>query len=128
MRSAVTKESVTMKPLRIAALIAVMTTLPVIGSAQSRPASPKATQTKQLAIPAMMGVVKSVDATSMVITRSNAKGPEETFQLNSSTVRKGKLESGDVVSVRYQLEDGKKVATVVTVKSAPKKQAGKVGR
>jgi hypothetical protein len=70
----------------------------------------------------MTGVVKSVDDTSMVITRSNAKGPEETFVLNSATTRKGNLLAGDTVKVRYYLDDAKKVATAVDVTKTPIKK------
>ena len=128
-----------MKCLRIAALIAVMTALPAAGFAQSTaPAKTKQTKAATTTKPApttkpatttMTGVVKSVDETSMVMTRSNAKGPEETFQLNASTTRKGKLVAGDAVSVQYVLDNGQKVAKVVTVtktaKSGKKSKSGK---
>jgi uncharacterized protein DUF5666 len=123
-----------MKVLRTAAAVAVLTALPVISFAQST-ASPshQSTAAPSKAKPAakpvtttMTGVVKSVGDTSLVVTRTNAKGPEETFQLNSSTMHKGKakLVAGDTVSVRYYLDNGQKVATMVTVTKAPAK-AGK---
>jgi hypothetical protein len=63
---------------------------------------------------ATAGVVKSIDATSLVITRAGSAG-EMTFALNSSTRREGAIEVGTPVSVRYQ-EDGKtNTATAVMV-------------
>jgi hypothetical protein len=111
-----------MKRLRIASLVAVMTALPLISSAQSPPAASKTPPAPKPVTATMTGVVKSVDDTSMVITRSNAKGPEETFQLSSSTTRKGDLLAGDTVKVQYYLDDAKKVATAVTVTHAPGKK------
>ena len=111
-----------MKRLRIVALVAVMTALPLVSSAQSQPAAPKAQPASKPITATMTGIVKSVDDTSMVITRSNAKGPEETFQLSTATTRKGDLIAGDTVKVQYYLDDAKKVATAVTVTHAPGKK------
>lgn len=111
-----------MKRLYIVALVALMTASPLVSSAQSQPASPKTQPTPKPITATMTGIVKSVDDTSMVITRSNAKGPEETFQLNSSTTRKGDLVAGDKVKVSYHLDDARKVATAVTVTQTPNKK------
>ena len=126
-----------MKYFRIAALITAMAALPAIGFAQSTtdPAKPKQTakaqSTTEPAKPkhaakvitaSMTGVVKSVNDNSFVIARSNAKGPEETFQLDPS--HKGKLSVGDTVSVKYYLDNATKIATSVTVKK-PAKSPGK---
>ena len=125
-----------MKYFRIAALITAMAAVPAIGFAQSTtdPAkakqTPKAQSTTEPAKPkhaakvitaSMTGVVKSVGDNSFVINRSNAKGPEETFQLDPS--HKGKLAVGDTVSVKYYLDNANKIATSVTVKKS--KAAGK---
>lgn len=125
-----------MKYFRIAALITAMTAVPAIGFAQSTtdPAkakpTPRAQSTTEPAKPkhaakvitaSMTGVVKSVGDNSFVINRSNAKGPEETFQLDPS--HKGKLAVGDTVSVKYYLDNANKIATSVTVKKS--KAAGK---
>jgi hypothetical protein len=125
-----------MKYFRIAALITAMAAVPAIGFAQSTtdPAkakqTPKAQSTTEPAKPkhaakvitaSMTGVVKSVGDNSFVINRSNAKGPEETFQLDPS--HKGKLAAGDTVSVKYYLDNGNKIATSVSVKKS--KAAGK---
>jgi len=125
-----------MKYFRIAALITAMAAVPAIGFAQSTtdPAkakqTPKAQSTTEPAKPkhaakvitaSMTGVVKSVGDNSFVINRSNAKGPEETFQLDPS--HKGKLAVGDTVNVKYYLDNSNKIATSVTVKKS--KAAGK---
>jgi hypothetical protein len=120
-----------MKYFRIAALITAMAAVPAIGFAQSTtdPAkakpTPKAQSTTEPAKPkhaakvitaSMTGVVKSIGDNSFVINRSNAKGPEETFQLDPS--HKGKLAVGDTVSVKYYLDNANKIATSVTVKKS----------
>ena len=125
-----------MKYFRIAALITAMAAVPAIGFAQSTtdPAkakqTPKAQSTTEPAKPkhaakvitaSMTGVVKRVGDNSFVINRSNAKGPEETFQLDPS--HKGKLAVGDTVNVKYYLDNANKIATSVTIKKS--KAAGK---
>jgi hypothetical protein len=120
-----------MKYFRIAALITAMAAVSAIGFAQSTtdPAkakpTPKAQSTTEPAKPkhaakvitaSMTGVVKSIGDNSFVINRSNAKGPEETFQLDPS--HKGKLAVGDTVSVKYYLDNANKIATSVTVKKS----------
>jgi uncharacterized protein DUF5666 len=120
-----------MKVLRSVAVAAVLTALPVVSFAQSTTpshqstASSKAKPAPKPTTTTMSGVVKSVGDTSFVMTRTNAKGPEETFQLNSSTMHKGKLAAGDKVSVKYYLDNGQKIATQVTVTKAPKAKSGK---
>ena len=89
-----------MKLLRLAALMAVMAALPAVAFAQSTDTPAKTKHPAKVVTTTMTGVVKSVDDSSMVMTRSNAKGPEQTFQLNASTTRKGKLVPGEVVNVR----------------------------
>jgi len=124
-----------MKYFRIAALITAMAAVPAIGFAQSATEPAKAKQTKaqsttepakpkhaaKVITASMTGVVKSFGDNSFVINRSNAKGPEETFQLDPS--HKGKLAVGDTVSVKYYLDNANKIATSVTVKKS--KAAGK---
>ena len=125
-----------MKYFRIAALITAMAALPAIGFAQSTtdPAKPKPTakaqSTTEPAKPkhaakvitaSMTGVVKSIGDNSFAIAKTNAKSPEETFQLDPS--HKGKLAVGDTVNVKYYLDNGKMIATSVTVKKPAKATA-----
>ena len=115
-----------MKFLRIAALFAAMAALPAMGFAQSAqstttPAKPK--HAAKVVTASMTGVVKSIGDDSFVINRSNAKGPEETFKLDAS--HKGKLTVGDVVNVKYYLDNGQMIATAVTVKKPANSKQGK---
>jgi hypothetical protein len=64
---------------------------------------------------ATVGVVKSIDATTMVITRSGKNSGDMTFQVSSSTHRQGTVEVGSTVSVRYRDSDKNHVATAITV-------------
>jgi len=60
-------------------------------------------------------VVTSVDATTLVITRTDKKGSPMTFALNQSTNRPDGVAIGTPVSVRYREEGKTHVATAVTV-------------
>jgi len=64
---------------------------------------------------ATRGIVKTIDATTLVITRFAHRG-EMTFALVPSTERSGMVAVGSTVSVRYR-EDGRThIATAVTVR------------
>jgi len=105
-----------------AVLAAAVMAVPVVGFAttpQAPPAAAKkeATKTTTKAAPthATTGVVKSVDDSTLVITKSGKKPEEMTFILNGNTHKEGAVAAGAPVSVRYH-EDGKThVATAVTV-------------
>ena len=71
---------------------------------------------------ATSGVVKSVDATSLVITKGKA---DQTFMLNASTQKEGTIEPGAHVSVHYKDEGKSHVATAIVAKPAAKKTAAK---
>lgn len=109
-------------------MIAALVGMSVVGFAAS-PAQAHAQSTAKhqpksaaIASHAMTGVVKAVDATSLVITRSGKRGGEMRFALNPSTLREGTVAVGSSVSIRYR-EDGKKyVATAITAEH-PKQQA-----
>ena len=64
------------------------------------------------------GVVKSIDASSLVITKSGKAGGDMTFTLNADTKRDGAPAVGSPVSVRYRSEGGAMVATAVTAQPA----------
>jgi len=91
---------------------------PIASAGQSAP--PKTTS-KAAAAPKSheaAGVVKSVDANMLVITRGGAKGAPMTFDISPTATKEGALEVGSNVTVRYH-EDGKKmVATDIAVKPA----------
>lgn len=77
------------------------------GAAQTAPAT--------VATHATKGVVKSIDATSLVITRSGHKAKEQTFAMDATTHQVGPVTVGATVEVRYRTEEGHRVATVVSV-------------
>ena len=96
---------------------------PVAASKQATPAKPagKATKatpaaaSKNEAVHATKGVVKSVDASSLVITGTGPKAKEMTFVLNSATMKTGTPAVGATVQVRYKTEAKQNIATAVSV-------------
>jgi hypothetical protein len=64
---------------------------------------------------AVRGIVRTVDADSLVIARSSQRSSEMTFRLRRSTAREGTISAGVAVSVRYVTEDHTLVATAVFV-------------
>jgi len=92
-------------------------------SANAFAAAPQATKTASTkkAAPAaashsVKGVVKSIDNSSLVISRK--KGGDMTFVLDSSTAKDGSPAAGSDVSVRYRTEGKTMVATAVTAQPA----------
>ena len=113
------------KYIASALLAAAVMAVPVVGFAtrpQAAPATAKkeATKTAAKAAPthATSGVVKSVDDSTLVITKGGKKPEDMTFTLNANTHKEGAVAVGAPVSVRYH-EDGKThVATAVSVEQA----------
>jgi hypothetical protein len=68
---------------------------------------------------ATKGVVKSIDGTSLVITRSTRRTKEQTFAMDGSTRQVGKVAVGATVEIRYRTQDGHRLATVVSVQEPP---------
>ncbi len=121
-----------MNAIRNTALLLSLLAVPALGLAQT-PAAKQATPTKSAAtkparaaktaakaeaVHATKGVVKSVDATSLVISRG-AKAKDMTFVLNPSTQTTGTPAVGATVQVRYKSDASQNVATAVSVQ--PKK-------
>jgi hypothetical protein len=71
-----------------------------------------------MAVHATSGVVKSIDDTKLVISKSANKGPETAFTLNSSTTKDSSIAPGSTVDVRYHTDGKMKVATAVSVHQA----------
>ena len=71
---------------------------------------------------ALSGVVKSVDATTLVVTRAGKSPSEMTFVLSPSTHRDGAIGVGATVQVRFRTERDTHVATAVLV-TAPSPHA-----
>jgi hypothetical protein len=63
------------------------------------------------------GVVKSINDSTLVITRSGKKAGDMTLALNSSTHRDGSIAVGTPVSVRYMHEGKEYVATAITAQA-----------
>ncbi|HEX2465987.1 MAG TPA: hypothetical protein VHR17_15295 [Thermoanaerobaculia bacterium] len=74
---------------------------------------------------ATTGVVKSVNATGLTITRSGKEAGEMSFVLNSSTKRDGKIEVGAPVSVRYRENGASHVATAISAQHAKPQSTSK---
>jgi len=64
---------------------------------------------------ATSGVIKSFDATTLVIARPGKNPGEMTFELSPSTHREGTVEVGSSVSVRYRKDGKAYLATAITV-------------
>ena len=107
--------------------LALVAALAVAGAAQAAQAT---TAKKDVAKPAatakpaaaashsVKGTVKSMDASSLVITKSGKAGGDMTFTLNADTKKDGAPAVGSPVSVRYRAEGSSNVATAVTAQAA----------
>ena len=87
----------------------------------AKPAKPAAAAAaKPAAVHSVEGVVKSVDASSIVITRSNKK--EMSFKLDPATQKDGTIATGSKVSIRYHMDGAAMVANAVNAEArkAPK--------
>lgn len=105
-----------------AVLVAALVAVPFVGHAAASSQTQPKTTTKHAsgsaATHATRGVVKSVDDSTLVITRSDKKHSVMTFAMDSSTHRPDGVAIGTPVSVRYR-EDGKThVATALTIEQS----------
>jgi hypothetical protein len=87
-------------------------------TAKKSAAPVSAAKTAPAASHSVKGVVKSIDASSLVITKSGKAGGEMTFTLNADTKRDGSPAVGSPVSVRYRAEGSSMVATAVAAQPA----------
>jgi hypothetical protein len=126
-----------MKLIRNVFLFGALVAVPALGMAQTPASTPapapaaksataakpaaNETAAKDPAVHAVKGVIKSVDANSLVITGSGAKAKERNFVLNSATVKTGTPVVGASVQVRYKTEGKQNIATAVTVSTSAKK-------
>ena len=114
------------------AVLAAFVAVPAVGLAKTPQAPPaaakkEAAKTTAKAAPthAKRGVVKSVDESTLVITKAGKKAEEMSFMLNANTHKEGAVAVGSPVSVRYH-EDGKThVATAVSVEQPKTKSSEK---
>jgi hypothetical protein len=119
------KEMKMRKVMTVAVLIGALAALPAYGFAQATPstakpstAKPAASTAKPAANHSTNGVVKSVDATTLVITKSGKAAEDMTFMLDASTTKAGTIEPGANVSVRYHTDGKMNMATAITAKPA----------
>jgi hypothetical protein len=104
-----------------ALLIASLAASPALVAAQTSTSTAKPAPKKAAAEHSIKGVIKSIDASSLILTSSKKDVP---FVLNASTQREGQLAAGSTVSVRYHEESGSKIAMAVVaqpVKATAKK-------
>ena len=104
------------KMMQAAAVIAVLVTAPTIAFGFSQTPAPPAKHAAakpSVATKSTTGVVKSMDATTLVLSRQGKKDGDETFTLNPSTQKEGNVQVGSTVSVHYKAEGKTKVATAI---------------
>jgi hypothetical protein len=94
-------------------------TRPAGGAPQ--PPKPPATAQPELATHATKGVVKSVSATAIVITRRvGDKRTDTSYTVTPATERLGDVEAGVTVEVRYRTNGRQRIATAISVEAAPR--------
>ncbi len=85
--------------------------------AKPKPAAAKAAVKSTMATHSTTGTVKSIDSSTLVITKPGKKG-DMTFTVNGSTMKDGTVGVGSNVTVRYQTEGKSMVATAISEKPA----------
>ena len=120
------------KYIATAALAVAVMATPIVGFATTRQAAPAAAKkeaasaaSKAAPTHATKGVVKSVDDSSLVISRHGKKPEDMTFTLNANTHKEGAVAVGSPVSVRYQESGNTYIATAVTVEQPKTKSSAK---
>ena len=111
-----------------AALVFAVAVSVAHGAASELQSASRSKPAVSLGTHAVRGIVKTVDAGSMVIARSSQRSSEMTFVLRPSTEREGTITAGATVSVRYVTEDHALVATAVFVQADHPRPPTKVGR
>ena len=116
---------------RAAILVGALSVVPMVsGGGAGQPHSPN-TQAESpqstAAVPshALSGVVKSIDATRLVITRAGKNRGEMTFVLSPATEREGPISVGATVQVRFRTEGRTQVATAVLATPPKPREKGK---
>src|SRR5512147_3066948 len=107
-----------MSPVATAVMAGWLSAVPSI-DAVSRPAAATGIQEDERApgpTSAVRGVVKTVSARQLVITRTTTRHPSDLILvMDRSTLRAGTIDVGDQVSVRYRTDGKLLIATAVTV-------------
>ncbi len=107
-------EATTMRTLHLVTLLTATLTLAPLAAYAAAPAKTKAAHQTH----ATTGMVTSIDATSLVISRPDKKKSQLSFMVNSATRRDGSIVVGAPVAVRYQDEGKSHVATAIAVRPA----------
>jgi len=114
-----------MRVLVTAALIAATLSAAPIGllAAPQTQSSKSTTKASAPASHATTGVVKSIDDTTLVITKHGKKESNPmTFVIDPSTQREGSIQIGSPVSVRYHADGKKLIASAIAIQQ-PKQSA-----
>jgi hypothetical protein len=115
-----------MRQFMTALALATACSVAAVG-AQSAPAKPKAmakTAKSAVATHSTTGTVKSIDSSTLVISKPGKKG-DMTFSVNGSTQKDGTVGVGSNVTVRYQTEGTSMVATAISEKPAKQMASSK---
>jgi len=110
--------------LRVGALSVVLLAGGAAASQANGPDTPAQSHSAPTAVSthALSGVVKHVDATTLIVTRAGKSPGEITFVLSPSTHLDGAIGVGATVQVRFRTERDTTVATAVLA-TAPKRRA-----
>ena len=96
-----------------ALLVGTLSAAPPAGGAADQASSSSSRTTTAVPTHALSGVVKSVEATTLVITRAGKSPSEMTFVLSPSTHRDGPIGVGATIQVRFRTEGRTRVATAI---------------
>ena len=107
--------------LAVPAMSLAAQTKPAASAKQTAPAKPAATA--KPAVHTALGVVKSMDASSLVLTEKSKK--DVTFVVDASTKKEGDVAVGSTVHVTYKDDASQHIATDIKAASAKPAKAAK---
>lgn len=87
----------------------------LLAAPQTQSTHKSSTKVSTPASHATTGVVKSINETTLVITKHGSKTSAMTFTLDPSTQREGSIEVGSPVSVRYHADGKKLIASAIAI-------------
>jgi len=112
------------KMLQAAVVAAAVLAVPAMSfAAQTKPAAAKKTETA--AHHSAKGVVKSMDASTLVVTE---KGKDVSYVVDPSTKKEGDPTVGSTVTVMYKTEGTQHIATDVKASAAKPAHAAKAAK
>lgn len=114
------------KMLQAAVIAAAVLAVPSMSmAAQAAKPAPMAKKAASAATHSAKGTVKSMDATSLVVTE---KGKDVSYVLDASTKKEGDPAVGSMVTVTYKTEGTSHVATDVKAAAAKPAKAAKAAK